>query len=218
MIPSHRLDSSNPYAAPQYPGAQARPGERGMVGGALRPVGSGGPWIRWVLLASYVCGIPLFLVGRNMLQPYGDRELAPLGVALTVASALCCVTYAVLIFVWIGISWSMIPPAGRRTRSEKEISPAQAIGFLFIPFYNCYWVFAQSMGLCDALNRQLAAFSSVKRAPRGVAVAASIVQMIPFLNLAFGPLVWLPYIFLLDAAKAAYRRAGFAARPLRNSP
>jgi hypothetical protein len=116
------------------------------------------------------------------------------------------VTYVVLIFTWIGMSWAMLPPEGRRTGSGKAISPGAAVGLLFVPFFNYYWVFVQSVGLCDALNRQLGALGVARRAPRGLAIAASIVHIIPYLNLTVGPFLWLPYIFLVDAAKDEYRR------------
>jgi hypothetical protein len=154
-------------------------------------------------------------VAWSLLQPNAGPAVAPrwgllgLGIAemLMIIGMLCAMTYGVLIFVWVGLSWAMIPPAGRRTESGRSISPAQAVGLLFIPLFNLYWVFVQSMGLCDALNRQLGALGVARRAPRGLAMAASIVQVLPYANITVGPLLWLPYIFFVDAAKEEYRRA-----------
>ncbi|MBV9949297.1 MAG: hypothetical protein JOZ69_20780 [Myxococcales bacterium] len=202
-------DAPNPYAAPAAgPTAGAQPWSDARS--PLRPAGTGGPWIRWALLSTYVCGLSSVLVGFGLLQHGGDPALAPIGAGLTALGAMCAIAYGVLMLVWVGMSWAMIPPAGRQTRNGTWVSPGRAVGLLFVPFYNLYWVFAQSTGLCDALNRQLEAFGSAKRAPRGLAIAASVVQVVPYANLVLGPWVWLPYVFLVDAAKAAYARAALA--------
>jgi hypothetical protein len=149
----------------------------------------------------YIAGLSL-IIQASMHPP-----LSWIAMFITAYGELCLAMHFALLFVWLGLSWAMIPPAGRRTDSGRAISPAQAVGYLFIPFYNLYWVFVVSMGLCEALDRQLAAFGVARRAPGGLAVAMSIVQVLPCVNLVLGPLLWLPYIFLVDAAKAAYRRA-----------
>ncbi|MBN4066479.1 hypothetical protein JYU14_00135 [Simkania negevensis] len=43
--------------------------------------------------------------------------------------------------------WAAIPAEHRRT------SPAKAVGFLFIPFYNFYWVFVSFRGLAIDVNK-----------------------------------------------------------------
>ncbi len=37
-------------------------------------------------------------------------------------------------------------------------------------------------------------------------MAAAIVQVIPYVNLAVGPLPWLPFMFVTDGAKRDYAR------------
>jgi hypothetical protein len=214
MKQSFQPETANPYAPPQdVPPQYADPGGTAQ-GNALRPVGTGGPWIRWVLLTSYVCAILSFGVGAILIQPDATGRvpnwgLLGLGIAemLMIIGVLCAMTYGALIFVWVGLSWAMIPPPGRRTESGRAISPALAVGLLFIPLFNLYWVFVQSRGLCDALNRQLGSLGVTRRAPRGLAMAASIVQVLPYVNITVGPLLWLTYIFFVDAAKDEYRRA-----------
>jgi hypothetical protein len=190
----------NPYAPPQA--AVPVPNDSDAAGDALRPAGSGALWVKWVLLPAYVLAVPCITIGWPGSETTPVDSAPPL---LFLFGLLCLTVYAVFIFVWIRQSWSMLPVPARRTATGKAITPGAAVARLFIPFYNYYWVFVQSVGLCDALNRQLVALGVAKRAPRGLAIAASIFQLIPYVNLGLGPVFWLLYIFLVDAAKAEYR-------------
>jgi len=55
----------------------------------------------------------------------------PLGLAYFVTAAL----------VWLYKSWEMLPESMRVTGNGTRVSPGQAVGYLFIPFYNLYWYF-----------------------------------------------------------------------------
>ena len=84
--------------------------------------------------------------------------------------------------------------------------PAPYIEDLFVPFYNLYWYFVCSAGMCTAYDRVLAAYGSTKRAPRGLAITAAIFQVIPYANLLLGPFVWIAFMFAMESAKSEYRR------------
>lgn len=180
-------------------------------GGIAQPqaaIGPGGTSLRWFILGSLVaagfCGVAGSVLAGVADSP--DDTLATLGGLLMMGIFPALTAYFVLVLVWIAKSWGMLPPMARMNQAGRVITPGQAVGFLFIPFYNLYWYFAVSMGLCEALNRQLAAYGSPKRAPRGLAMGAAIVQVIPYVNFAFGPFFWLPFMFLTDGAKREYAR------------
>ncbi len=65
--------------------------------------------------------------------------------------------------------WCILPS------SVAEIKPNVAVGFLFIPFFNCYWVFKSYLGISRGLNR-LADDHGLPgmRTNTGLAMAASI--------------------------------------------
>jgi len=48
-------------------------------------------------------------------------------------------------------AWRVVQPAGRGLRMAIP-TPGQAVGFLFIPFFNLYWVFIAFAGLMETAN------------------------------------------------------------------
>lgn len=65
--------------------------------------------------------------------------------------------------------WQLLP------EQFRETIPGKAVGFLFIPFFNCYWVFRSYMGVNRGLNR-LAEANGLPppRANVGLATAAAV--------------------------------------------
>lgn len=119
-----------------------------------------------------------------------------------------------LALVWIHQAWASLPFEERYTNSGRAITPGQAIGFLFVPFYNLYWAFAMSMGLCEALDRYARRSGSVQRTSSGLAVAAGVVQLIPYVNFLLGGVLWTVLAFRLDAVMADIQRASETQRQL----
>jgi len=198
----------SPYGAPPAI-AYGYPPAPSQWGGTAQPaLDKGGASLRWFVLASMVGGGLSVLLGAALAGAADspDDALATVGGLLMMCAIPAAIAYFVLVLVWIAKSWAMLPPMARSTQNGRVISPGEAVGYLFVPFYNLYWYFVVSMGLCDALNRQLAAYGSPKRAPRGLAMAAAIVQVIPYVNLGLGPLLWLPFMFMTDSAKQEYAR------------
>jgi len=175
---------------------------------------AGGSMLRWFILGSVLFGIFCGIFGSVLagVADNPDDTIATIGALIMMGVIPAIIAYFALVLVWIGKSWGMLPPMARMTQSGRIVTPGQAVGFLFIPFFNLYWYFVVSMGLCEALNRQLAAYGSPKRAPRGLALTAAIVQVIPYVNLAIGPLLWVPFMFVTDGAKREYARLSNVAR------
>jgi len=200
-----------PYGAPPpaYGYGYGYPQPAPSQWGAPQPaIDAGGSSLRWFILASLVGAGICALAGGALagVADNPDDTIATIGSLVMMGVFPALLAYFVLVLVWIAKSWAMLPPMARTTSSGRVVSPGQAVGFLFVPFFNLYWYFVVSMGLCDALNRQLAAYGSPKRAPRGLALAASIVQVIPYVNFGIGPLLWLPFLFVTDGAKREYAR------------
>ena len=75
--------------------------------------------------------------------------------------------------------------------SHNDPSAGKAIGFQFIPYFNLYWVFFSALRLCDRLNLQLKLRGRTATAPRGLAVAACVLTVIPYVNVVIGiPILW----------------------------
>jgi hypothetical protein len=65
--------------------------------------------------------------------------------------------------------WQLVPD------QYRETTPGKAVGFLFIPLFNCYWVFRSYLGVNRGLNRMADDHSlPPPRANLGLATAAAV--------------------------------------------
>jgi hypothetical protein len=97
------------------------------------------------------------------------------------------------------------------------ITPAGAVGRLFVPFYNLYWSFAVNTILCDHIDRVLAQKLRRVRTPKNLAIVAAAVSLAPvfmtvvnrgtpyafYATLAACGL-WLVYMFACDRARREF--------------
>ncbi len=90
-----------------------------------------------------------------------------------------CAVYVGALGVWVAslITWALFHYHLWRLLPAEfaEVTPGQAVGYLFIPFYNCYWVFRSYLGINRGLNRLADAHSvPPPRANTTLATAASV--------------------------------------------
>ncbi len=88
-------------------------------------------------------------------------------------------------------------------------SAARAIGFAFIPYFNLYWIVFSVARLTDRINLQFRLRGIPDRVPRGLAIAAAVLTVIPYINLLFG------FFFLWPIAIARLQSAANALSALR---
>jgi hypothetical protein len=194
---------NNPYAPPGP--------SMGYSAYAAAP-GTGG-WIKWVYLASMalmlamgVGGFAFSSMGDSDYDPStgsmddGDPGLQAIGGGLLTFAMLMWVVRLVFGLVWLYSAWNSIPPEFRFTKS-RQMSPGAAIGFMFVPIYNLYWIFAANVGLCDALDYGLMSVGSYRRGPRALAITSCILQVIPYANLLLAPFMWIFFMFAADSAR-----------------
>ncbi len=139
-------------------------------------------------------GIVAF-VAAALMNRDGDvdqgQPLFILGAVLLGGWYLALLAYGILNLVWVYQFWSWIPPEQRHTNHwKKYISPGTALGFMFIPYFNIYWMFIIYLGICDAFDRMRVAYPTDKPTPRNLALAMLIVPLFvfplgPFLHFAF---------------------------------
>jgi len=87
------------------------------------------------------------------------------------------VTCGLFSTIWFGIQHGNLPKI-----AQDDPGAGKAIGFLFIPFFNIYWVFIFWLRLCDRINLQLVLRGLKPSAPRGLAMACCIVMLIPYIG------------------------------------
>lgn len=100
----------------------------------------------------------------------------------------------VLHFITFGL-WSLIHFSSMHDRlpqaSRTDPSAGKAIGFQFIPYYNLYWIFFNSLRLCDRMTLQYRLRNRRGGAPRGLVLAASVTTVIPYVNVLVAfPILW----------------------------
>jgi hypothetical protein len=97
---------------------------------------------------------------------------------------------------------------------KHPISPARAVGFHFIPFYNLYWVFKWPSEIAVLVNRRLG-----QRAMKPVAVGAATVAalFLRILDPGFGLiLLFFPLSYVSECIRRAF--AAPAARDVADTP
>ena len=92
------------------------------------------------------------------------------------------VTFGIFTTIWLNLMHGKMPKI-----RHDDPSAGKAIGFLFIPFFNLYWVFFTYCRLCDRINEQRQNHGLPPSVPKGLAIAVCIVMLIPYV----GILCWL---------------------------
>lgn len=207
---------ANPYAPPGMAGGYGAPQGFGMGGFGAAPFnpaqalpeGTGAPILKWFMLAAIALPIFFSVIGAIVSAiGDGDQDVAAVGGVIMIGGWCLAPIYFIMIPIWVYQSWQMLPSAYRVTSSGKMVTPGQAVGFMFIPYFNVfYWNFIVSMGFCDALNYLLQGLGSQKRAPKGLALAACICSIVPYVNILVAPLLWIIYAFVTDGAKKEFLR------------
>lgn len=108
------------------------------------PRGGGGLVITFTVLAPvqifvYIVSWIWFVVAGSDV---GLVLLWVLSVALLVAAK-------VVFLIWLYGVWAALP------RELRSTSPSAAFGYLFIPFFNLYWIFPAIVGVSKSLQRGL---------------------------------------------------------------
>jgi hypothetical protein len=94
------------------------------------------------------------------------------------------VTLGIFTVIWFNLMHGKMP----RTRPDDP-SAGKAIGFLFIPFYNLYWIFFTYLRLVDRINQQRAA-RGLPAQLRGFTMAICILSVIPYVNCLNSFFIW----------------------------
>jgi hypothetical protein len=88
-------------------------------------------------------------------------------------------TLGIFTKIYYGIKHGQLPRI-----ADNDFGAGKAIGFLFIPFFNLYWVFVFWMKLADRINFQLK-LRNMDEFPKGLAITIPILTMstmIPFVG------------------------------------
>jgi hypothetical protein len=124
-------------------------------------------------LVGWGMGIGMMIIGvvLDEMQGKGKSAAGPSAICM---GLLVMLMGGILYLVFIGKMWSALQRGPIRPRA----TPGQAVGFLFIPFYNLYWIFQAIHGWTQDYNRYVQkANLDVPRMPEGLALSICIVQL-----------------------------------------
>ena len=134
-------------------------------------------------------GYNIYAVDPNQLDAgtraaLAEHHLTPFPVwAVAILNLL---TFGLFPMIHFGLQHDKLPAA-----HPNDPSAGKAIGFTFIPYFNLYWVFFNSMRLADRLNLQYKLRGRDPEAPKGLMVACSVFGVIPYINFLIGwPIMW----------------------------
>lgn len=153
-------------------------------------------------LSSCFIGITLGLIlivsGIAMLISTNGREPEP-SIALIYIGCVPLLYSSVVNLIFMYKIWSIFPAGTART------TPGKAIGYLFIPFYNFYWVIVAYKGWAQDYNKLIASNNiSAPVFPEGLATAIcilTIISAVPYLGVvATIPFIVFQAIFILKAS------------------
>jgi hypothetical protein len=99
------------------------------------------------------------------------------------------VTGGIFTIIWFGLMHGKMP----KNRPDDP-SGGKAVGFMFIPFFNIYWVFFTNLRLIDRINEQRHFVGLPPAELRGTFLTAMILLFVPCANI-IGALIIMP-IFL----------------------
>jgi hypothetical protein len=93
-------------------------------------------------------------------------------------------TCGIFSLIWFGLVHGRLP----KIRPDDP-SAGKAIGFMFIPFFNLYWVFFSYLRLCDRIDEQRALYGLRPSNLRGFAITMCVILLIPYINILGGLII-----------------------------
>ena len=169
-----------PAAAPAFgqPGAPVydQPGFS-IADGPARPISKG------FFLGSILGGLGISVVAAiGAIAAFAEWE-EDLGAVLLLLALASLLYGAIVLMVFVYRMWASLPYGSGRT------TPGAAVGLMFVPFYNMYWVFQVYLGWCQDYNRMAYAEGApLPRMPEGLAMTLCIMTLlaaIPYIGMLF---------------------------------
>ena len=167
-------------ADPYAPSQQMMYRENGFVphGAVVGPLPN--PNFKKAKLALGIAQLVAMLGGIGMIIAAAvmDDDGAPLAIIGSVGLGLwylLLVGHFVLTMMWFHAFWSWVPPDQRWTSMwKKYISPGTLVGFMFIPYFNIYWLFVTYLGLADVMERMRVQYPTNKPPAKTLALLTVI--------------------------------------------
>lgn len=129
-----------------------------------------------------MAGGVLFGIGEENL----DNTLITIGGVVIAVAVILYIILIVLTLKYLYRCWLIVNTA---TGGYVKATPGQAVGFLFIPFFNLYWVYVAYYGWSQEYNKISAQHGWNNQVPEGIFLTNCILQscaLIPLVNYIVG--------------------------------
>ncbi len=178
-------------------------------------------WFHWPGNIVMILGLALyFVVFFSMFKTFGQSGHArvnpdlPAGLLiqmfiamiLTLIGSGLWITSVVFQMILLYRAWTLVQ------RKGVASTPGKAVGFIFIPLFNFYWVFVAYRGLAVELNRTAKDCGVTARVSVGLFTALCVclvVSFIPYL----GILVYIPLVIIFPIVLGQVARTAIAILP-----
>jgi hypothetical protein len=160
---------------------------------------------KWTYLGLHIVGFASSWGGTALLSGKDDALWARrIGVLLGFSATIVGLS-------WLRLVWKSFPRGEHRAINQLgDVTADGAVGRLFIPFFNVYWMFAVHNRLCNAISASLSEHKVPIRADPGLAFAAtaalflarlSVVAREPVITLTvagIAVILWFSYMYRCD--------------------
>lgn len=140
-------------------------------------------------LAGYIGFWLLLSIAMSLM--WISPKIAPVGGVLYLFAWACLILSVVMGMMLLYKMWAAVQGPTART------TPGKAVGFLFIPIFNLYWIFQAYWGWAEDYNKMVKERQiNVPLMPQGLALVVSIfhvITIIPYIGLLFT----LPHVILM---------------------
>jgi hypothetical protein len=151
----------------------------------------------WIVLSSlgFIGGIVTLLVFLEAGRSVSNSEMEVIMIVAGI-TMLFVIPTVIIYMIWLYQCWDSIP------EQYRSASPGQAVGFLFIPFFNLYWIFRAVPGLSASIGRAMQAHDpkNVGAPSFGMGVTACVLALIPYVNMISWPF-FLTWVCQANAAR-----------------
>jgi uncharacterized protein DUF4339 len=107
-----------------------------------------------------------------------------------VAILLHFVTFGIFTFIFCGLKFDKLPKL-----HHDDFGAGKAIGFMFIPIFNLYWLFMFWRSLAKRINLQFKLRNRPDAVSLGLATTVCILTLIPYVGMAVNFLILKPILF-----------------------
>lgn len=170
----------------QNPVSEPQQLDSGLYPATITKGGSMGLWSMFFFggIICIISGIMVAGLLNQGLETSAGGSTLKIGLGLIGTGAAGLLFSSILIYIYLYRAWKCLQPGG------AKVSPGAAIGFLFIPVFNLYWLFKAIGGLPKQWNTITSSYPNTKNAPKLSMGAFICLLLIPVI----GQIIWLNQI------------------------